>query len=63
VSWYNRSIPAFANKIPVTPPTVNKKINPIENIKGVLKFKVPPHIVASQLNIFIAVGIAIIRII
>jgi len=28
-------------------------------INGVLKFKDPPHIVANQLNIFIAVGTAI----
>jgi hypothetical protein len=38
---------------------VNKKINPREKIKGVLKSKEPPHIVANQLNTFIPVGTAI----
>jgi len=38
---------------------VNKKIKPIVNIKGVLKFNQPPHIVANQLKILIPVGTAI----
>jgi hypothetical protein len=53
------STPALANITPVTPPKVNKKINPREKIKGVLKSKEPPHIVANQLNTFIPVGTAI----
>jgi len=43
------SIPELAKTTPVTPPTVNKKIN-------------PPHRVANQLNILIPVGIAIIMV-
>jgi hypothetical protein len=38
---------------------VKSIIKPIENIKGVLKFKDPPHIVANQLKILIDVGTAI----
>jgi hypothetical protein len=34
-------------------------MKPIENIKGVLKFKDPPHMVANQLKILIDVGTAI----
>jgi hypothetical protein len=41
---------------------VNKKINPIANKPGVLKSIDPPHNVASQLNILIPVGIAIIMV-
>jgi hypothetical protein len=44
----------------VTPPTVNKKINPKANRVGVLKSRAPPHSVASQLKILIPVGTAII---
>ena len=45
---------------PVTPPSVNKKTNPIANNIGVSNVSDPPHIVAIQLNIFIPVGTAII---
>jgi hypothetical protein len=45
--------------IPVNPPIVNKKIKPKVKISGVLNIKIPPHIVANQLNIFIPVGTAI----
>jgi ketol-acid reductoisomerase len=38
---------------------VNKKIKPIINNKGVLKFNHPPQIVANQEKILIPVGIAI----
>jgi hypothetical protein len=43
----------------VTPPTVNKKINPKVKINAVFNLKLPPHIVANQLNTLIPVGIAI----
>jgi len=38
---------------------VKRIIKPTENIKGVLKFNEPPHIVANQLKILIDVGTAI----
>jgi hypothetical protein len=50
VSCIAVSIPALANITPVTPPIVNKTINPREKIKGVLKFNKPSHIVPNQLN-------------
>jgi len=53
------SKPAFANTIPVNPPTVNKKINPNANNSGVLKIILPPHMVAIQLKTLIPVGTAI----
>lgn len=53
-------MPEFARTTPVTPPTVNKKIKPTANKAGVLKSIDPPHKVASQLNILIPVGTAII---
>jgi hypothetical protein len=46
--------------MPETPPIVNKKIKPIVNSNGVLKFNQPPQIVANQLKILIPVGTAII---
>jgi hypothetical protein len=48
--------------IPVNPPTVNKKINPIAKTIGVFKWIDPPHIVAIQLKILIPVGTAIMRV-
>jgi hypothetical protein len=54
------SRPALAKATPVTPPTVNKKMNPRANNRGVVKYNCPPHIVASQLNILMPVGTAII---
>lgn len=54
------SSPPFDNTTPVTPPTVNKKINPIAHIIGTLNLIEPPNIVPNQLNILIPVGIAII---
>jgi len=50
----------LANTIPVSPPTVNRKINPIAQTIGVVNLILPPYIVAIQLNIFIPVGTAII---
>jgi hypothetical protein len=54
------SIPELDKTIPVNPPNVNKKINPLANNIGVFKTIVPPNIVAIQLNILIPVGTAII---
>lgn len=54
------SIPPFDNITPVTPPIVNRNRNPNAHNTGVLKFILPPYIVAIQLNIFIPVGTAII---
>jgi hypothetical protein len=39
---------------------VNNNKNPTTHNIGVLSFKIPPHIVANQLNILIPVGTAII---
>jgi hypothetical protein len=60
VSWKATSIPAFDNITPVTPPTVNKKINPRVNNIAVFRTIAPPHNVANQLKILIPVGTAII---
>ena len=57
------SIPEFAKTTPVTPPTVNKKINPNANKRGAFSSTELPHKVASQLKIFIPVGIAILWIV
>jgi len=46
--------------MPVKPPTVNKNMNPVAHNIGVVNFTLPPYMVASQLNIFIPVGTAII---
>ena len=54
------STPAFARTTPVTPPTVNKNINPNAHTIGVLNVIDPPHIVAIHENILIPVGTAII---
>jgi hypothetical protein len=53
------SIPDCASTTPVTPPTVNKKMNPKAKRIGAFNSTVLPHKVASQLKIFIPVGIAI----
>ena len=54
------STPAFARTTPVTPPTVNKNINPNAHTIGVLNVIDQPHIVAIHENILIPVGTAII---
>jgi len=54
------SNPPFDNTTPVTPPNVNKNINPIAHNIGTSSLILPPYIVPSQLNIFIPVGTAII---
>lgn len=48
------------NTIPVRPPTVNRKMNPRAQRRGVSHLIEPPCNVASQLNTFTPVGIAII---
>ena len=45
--------------IPVTPPTVNRKIKPNAKSIDASKRITPPHIVAIQLKILIPVGTAI----
>lgn len=50
----------FAKTIPVRPPTVNKKIKPRAHKRGVSHLIEPPWRVASQLNTFTPVGMAII---
>jgi len=57
------SNPEFAKTTPVTPPIVNKKINPIEKRMGAFNSTELPHKVANQLKIFIPVGIAILWIV
>lgn len=50
----------FANTIPVSPPTVNRKINPKAQSIAASHLIDPPCIVANQLNTLTPVGIAII---
>lgn len=50
----------LAKMMPVSPPTVNKKIKPRAQRRGVSHLIVPPWRVASQLKIFTPVGMAII---
>lgn len=50
----------FDKMIPVTPPVVNRKINPMAHSIGVVYLILDPCIVASQLNTLIPVGTAII---
>ena len=54
------SIPELDKTIPVSPPKVNRKINPLAKSIGVFKTILPPNIVAIQLKILIPVGTAII---
>jgi hypothetical protein len=54
------SIDELAKIIPVRPPTVNRKTNPIAHIKVGVRFKFLPCRVAIQLKIFTPVGTAII---
>jgi len=60
VSWKATSRPALAKTTPVTPPTVNRKIKPRANRRGVLNSRDPPQRVANQLKILIPVGTAMI---
>lgn len=50
----------LASTIPVSPPTVNKKINPRAHSRDGEKFKWVPYKVLNHLKILIPVGIAII---
>lgn len=54
------SRPEFDKIIPVRPPQVKRKINPLANNIGVVSVMLPPNIVAIQLKILIPVGTAII---
>lgn len=54
------SIDELARIIPVSPPTVNKKMKPSAHKTEGVKFILVPWIVATQLKIFTPVGIAII---
>lgn len=51
---------AFAKTMPVSPPIVNRKINPRAQTIGVSYLIREPKIVASHLNTLIPVGTAII---
>jgi len=51
---------AFERIIPVNPPTVKRKINPIVNNMAASTRSTPPQSVAIQLNTLIPVGTAII---
>lgn len=50
----------LARTMPVSPPTVNRKINPRAQSIGASHLMTPPCIVASQLKTLTPVGIAII---
>ncbi len=50
----------LAKMIPVNPPTVNKKMNPMAHSTDGVNLTSVPCIVAIQLKIFTPVGIAII---
>lgn len=50
----------FASTMPVRPPTVNRKINPRAHSMAGDHLMLPPCRVASQLNTFTPVGIAMI---
>ena len=50
----------FARMIPVSPPMVNKKMNPKAHNMGGSHLMAPPCSVASQLKTLIPVGMAII---
>lgn len=54
------SIEELARTTPVTPPTVNRKIKPRDQIIPGVSLTRLPYIVASQLNTLIPVGTAII---
>ena len=52
----------LARTIPVSPPTVNRKINPSAHSMAGDQLILPPCKVANQLNTFTPVGIAIIMV-
>lgn len=60
MSWSTISRDELDRTIPVSPPTVNRKINPRAHNIGVSHLIDPPWSVANQLNTFTPVGMAII---
>jgi hypothetical protein len=56
------SIAELAKTTPVTPPTVNKKMNPKDHKTPGVEDAREPYIVANHLKILIPVGIAIIMV-
>ena len=52
----------LARMIPVRPPMVNRKMNPMAHSRGGSHLMVPPWRVASQLKTLIPVGIAMIMV-
>jgi hypothetical protein len=62
VSCDTVSKPALDETIPVNPPQVKRKTNPIAEGVGVSNWIRPPHIVAIRGEILIPVGIAIIMV-
>lgn len=62
MSWRTISSDEFDRTIPVSPPTVNRKINPRAHSIAGDHLMLPPCRVASQLNTFTPVGIAIIMV-
>lgn len=62
MSWSTISREELASTMPVSPPTVKRKIKPKAQRRGVSHLIEPPCRVASQLNTFTPVGIAIIMV-
>lgn len=60
MSWSEISIEELAKIIPVSPPTVKRKINPNAQSIGASYLTREPWIVASHLKTLIPVGTAII---
>lgn len=60
MSWRTISSEELARIIPVSPPTVNKKIKPRAQSIGTSNFICEPYIVASHLKTLIPVGTAMI---
>jgi hypothetical protein len=62
VSWNAISNAALAKTTPVTPPAVNKNINPTVYNNEAVNLNDPPYNEANQLKILTPVGIAIINV-
>lgn len=60
MSWRTISSDELASTMPVSPPTVNRKIKPRAHSIAGDHLMLPPWRVANQLNTFTPVGIAII---
>ena len=58
MSWRCTSTPSDAVNSPVSPPTRNRPRNAIAQIIGALSQIAPRYIVAAQLNVFTADGMA-----